>query len=501
MELSVGPGWRGTAEAFTVELERAVEYSGLSVEAPTLRTVRSWRSKGLLTKSDGSRFGFRQLLEGLATAVLLENHWSTAAIADLLPTLTVSELEANLASEASGAAAGWIFGGSRGVFPRALRRRYADEAAEDAVVLLAQGTLRQYDRILTGREIVRQDDGLPPELYSAMCKIGRLYIEEGQTDRAACVHDVLARARHPLGSTEWGVGAFSRPEFRFRDAVLIDPDLGVPTPDCTTVASIVGGFGEDNVIEHRLHATLLGAAERLGSRRRHAAYTAVRELAGRRSLVVERELADYLVKRDLVPLQEAVVGLFDPVPDAWLIGGRAHRCAHCGTLMRPHSDARRNPDGACPLRQCRGKRPARVGERLDPGEGDLLVARPQILTYWTGPAIDELAIYDEARRRGLEAELYPESDLCDVSIGGYAIGIDAKSYSSPVSLALRLSRGIGGLVNYRRRIVAVGDELVAANPDYVSVVRASIDRSGDAATLEIVPASEVLSALSSGVDA
>ncbi|MCC5624730.1 hypothetical protein, partial [Nostoc sp. CHAB 5715] len=129
-------------------------------------------------------------------------------------------------------------------------------------------------------------------------------------------------------------------------------------------------------------------------------------------------------------------------PDIWLIKGLAHRCAHCGTLMRPHPNKKIFPEGRCPIRQCNSRKRAKVLEKLDPTQDRLLIAKPQILTYWTGPAIDELEIFDTARQHGLNAELYPESDLCDVSINERAIGIDAKSYTSPVSLALRLNRSI-----------------------------------------------------------
>jgi hypothetical protein len=125
----------------------------------------------------------------------------------------------------------------------------------------------------------------------------------------------------------------------------------------------------------------------------------------------------------------------------------------------------------------------------------LLVAKPQVLAYWTGPGIDELQVFDEAQRLGLNAELYPESDLCDISIEGRAIGIDAKSYSSPISLGLRLSRGIGGLINYRRRIVAIGDDLVSTNPDYISTVRSLLEPRGDQSTLELMDVSSVLTLL------
>jgi hypothetical protein len=115
--------------------------------------------------------------------------------------------------------------------------------------------------------------------------------------------------------------------------------------------------------------------------------------------------------------------------------------------------------------------------------------------YWTGPAIDEIAIYDEAIRRGLQAELYPENDLCDVAINGRAIGIDAKSYSSPVSLALRLNRSIGGLINYRRRIIAVGDEHLSLKAGYIATVRSCLDKHGDPDTLEIRSVSWVIQML------
>lgn len=333
-----------------------------------------------------------------------------------------------------------------------------------------------------------------------MWRLGRLYIEEGKEDRAACIHDVLDRARYRFDAPEWWLGIFQKPTFRFRQAILIDSVLNVPTPDCAVIANLAGAFGEDNLLEYRFHARLREAADRFG-RHRDSAYTAIRELLGRRSLICEREFAAWLIEHRLTPLQQTIIEeFFQSVPELWLLDGRAHRCANCGTLMRPHPDKARFPEGHCPIRQCNGKHPHRVGERLDPMLG-LHVARPQILVYWTGPAIDDLSIYDEAKRRGLEADLYPETDLCDVAIGGRAIGIDAKSYSSPVSLALRLNRSIGGLMHYRRRIIAVGDELLDINPDYIATVRSCLDKRGSPSTLEILPVSAVINALGDGARA
>lgn len=91
------------------------------------------------------------------------------------------------------------------------------------------------------------------------------------------------------------------------------------------------------MIEHRLYTQLCEATERLGGRRQHKAYTALRQLFGRYSLIGERQLLDYLVENDLTPLQRMIVeNFFNLVPDIWLVDGLAHRCAHCGTLMRSH---------------------------------------------------------------------------------------------------------------------------------------------------------------------
>jgi DNA-binding transcriptional MerR regulator len=494
--------WRGTAEALATTLKLAMPALGLRMTAPTVRTIRLWRSKRLITQTDQRDFAYRQILESLTTAALLQKGWTLAAIAQVLPLLANDTIEANLRGEAAGQVVSWVDGAdssSSGTLPsRSGTQR--TEAAENATILLAQGILREYERVLN-QEWVRQDDGLPRELQAAMCRFGRLYIEEQQEDRAACVHDVLARARYPLGGRQWGLAALRAPDFRFADAVLVDPDFKVPTPDCATIADIAGAFGEDNLLEFRFHNRLREASDRLG-RERDGAYTAIRELIGRRSLLSEHEFAAWLVEQRLTPLQQSILEeFFQPVSELWHINGYAHRCFHCGTLMRPHPDRARFRDGRCPLRQCNGKRPPRVGERLDPMAG-LHIAKPQILLYWTGPAIDDLAIYDEAKREGLFPELYPECDLCDVAIDGRAVGIDAKSYSSPVSLALRLNKSIGGLIHYRRRIIAVGDELLNIDPGYIATVCSTLEKRGDAATLEILPVSKVVSSIvrSAGVE-
>ena len=491
--------WQGTAEAIAKELKRQIEQLGLSVEPPAVRTVRLWRSKQLLSQPKGQEFRFRQILEGLAVALLLKRGWTLAAIAQVLPSFRDATLEQQILAEADRQDPTWLPQMQTTTLPLPTGHASTIELAEDTVILLAQGILRQYTRILN-RDIVRQDDRyMPSELYRAMCKLGRLYIESGQSDRAACVHTVLERARYPLDKLDkWELDIFCHPDFRFGQAILITPDLRVPTSDCAEIANTRGTFGEDNVIEHRLYQRLREATERLGIRHQHKAYTALRSLFGSRSLIGEHQLLEYLRDNDLTPLQGMIVDtFFDSVPDVWLIDGHAHRCAYCGTLMRPYPDRKLFPDGRCPIRQCLGHNSskAKVSEKLDPNQDRLLIAQPQILTYWTGPAIDELAIFDAAIKNGLDAELYPESDQCDIGINRRNIGIDAKSYTSPVSLALRLNRSIGGLVHYRRRIIAVSDQLIEERPDYLSTFQSVLDKKGDAATLEILSVSQVIELL------
>lgn len=134
---------------------------------------------------------------------------------------------------------------------------------------------------------MRQDDKLPPELHSAMCKLGRLYLEEGKCDLAACVHDVLERSRFSLDAyKKWDLNIFRDSKFRFGNVQLIDPDLRVPTKECAEIAKSSGGFGEDRIIEYKLYQSIKSATQSLGRKKQHQAYTAIRELLGRRSLQI-----------------------------------------------------------------------------------------------------------------------------------------------------------------------------------------------------------------------
>jgi hypothetical protein len=481
--------WQGTAESLTEELNHQIKELKLSVEIPAVRTVRLWRSKNIFSQPQKQRFGFRQILEGLATVLLLKKGWTLAAISQVLPSLSNINLERQILAEAEDQETSWL--------PESLVKNHRQQLdmAENAVTLLAQGIIRLYTQLLPGEKIVKQNDSLPYELYQAMCKLGRLYIENGQTDQAASVHQVLHLARFPLKHEQWNLAIFQQPEFSHRDVILIDSQMCVPTADCGEIARHYGGFGENNLIEHRLYEQLCQATEKLGTRRQHLAYTAIRELLGRFSLIGEHQLIVYLEAHDLTPLQRVILDFFTSIPDIWLIKNLAHRCDYCGTLMRPHPHKNKYPDGQCPIWQCQGNLKPKIGEKLDPNQDRLLVAKPQILTYWTAPAIDELAIYDIAKQERLEVELYPHSDLCDLAINDRLIGIDAKSYSSPVALAAKLNHSIGGLIHYRHRIIAISDHLITDNPYYLDILREQLESENPQSTLEIMSVSEIIQKL------
>lgn len=234
--------WSGSAKDLTEEIQHQTGLLNILIEPPALRTIRLWRSKKLLSQPKGKKFGFRQILEGLATALLLKRGWTLASIGEVLPNFSDADMERQILAESENRDPNWSAAIAQGHSFAASLHNIID-TAEDAVVLLAQGILKQYTRVLN-QEIVRQNDSMPSELYRAMCKLGRLYIEEGTPDKAACVHTVLDRARHSFRSEDWRLKVFSQNDFRFSDVVLIDPDLYVPTSDCTEVAQANGGWGK-----------------------------------------------------------------------------------------------------------------------------------------------------------------------------------------------------------------------------------------------------------------
>jgi DNA-binding transcriptional MerR regulator len=474
--------WRGSAEDLAGLIREYVPVLGLSVEPPSVRTVRYWRSIGVIGRSEGRRFAEREALEALSTLVLRSRGSGLTEIESTLKQYETDGLRDLLTSVHASRSEG---------FPESNRSEIrALERAQTAAVLLAQGVVRQYEFVEGEGRFVRQDDEVSSEMQDAMCLLGRLYIEQGAEDSAACLHDVLNRCRFPLDDEEWRLDTFRSASFPYAGARLVESDLRVPTPECYEIARRNSGRGLDDVVENQLHDELRRALKSSGVETAHS-YTAVRQFIGRRSLTTLEELYGYCDEKKLPGrLSRLLVERFyEDVPEGWLIEGRANRCAHCGTLLRPHPNVSEYPEGRCPLSACRSVDRPEVSESLSPD--DAIVCRPQILSYWVNPAIDELRIYDAARARRIPSNLYPREDRCDVSLED-GTGVDVKSYESPVSLAMRLNQnGIGGLVDYERRILAVPD-FIAYRPSYLDTLKDALE-TAEARSLEVMPVSGVLS--------
>lgn len=380
----------------------------------------------------------------------------------------------------------------------ALPERPLVRDARAALMLLAQGLLKLYDKTARRGFVIRQGEDVPDEFQSAQCLLARLYVEEGHNDRAADLHGLMDRCRLRLCNPEWGLAAFASPSFDAHNVRLVDPQLRVPTTDCVEIARLPGGFGEDQVFENVLFSLLRSITQEYRARADEA-YTALRTLVAQHSLITERALHEYLDEHDLLAARDRIVrNFYHDVPRYWLIDGLAHRCAHCATLMRPHHDRKRYPHGYCPIEQCFATHQPAVSERLDPQKTRLRVAEPRVLRYWTAAAIDELTIYKHAKAYGLTAALYPQSDSADVGIDAMAIGIDAKAYQSPALLARALNRGIGRLEVFVRRIVAVNDLCARDVPHYMEKLRDALEPEGRAAVagVELMTVGQVLAELS-----
>jgi len=451
-------------------------------EIPSERVVRDWRVKGVFTHAKGSRFGHRQVLECLAAIALKSAGWRLGQVA----AFTADASDAEILRFLDDGNAGGLLVNS------------PDETGERAVVaatLLAQGVIAVFERVREGAAVRQDDRHVPPELHSALCLLGRLFIEHGRPDHAASLHDVLDRCRSPLA--EWGPPAFQQSDFPFGEAVLIDATLRVPTLDCYELAESAGR-GEANVREQLHHQRLRVAAEKFAGPRRDSVYTLVRGFLVRNPLVRHDALMDYTSQHDLRRVRRELRQFYDPVPRMWTVNGLIRRCARCGSILRPSPPWMKRDVAPCAIRQCRAK--GEAGE-LPPTayeDGEWLLAHPSVLAYWVGPGLDELTLFAAAKTAGRTAELYPHSDAADVGIDGLDLGIDAKSYTCPHALGMRLRRhGIGRLSLFKRRLVAIGDELVDANPRYLPRLREAMG-SKVSATIEAVTVSEAVRIITAG---
>lgn len=424
-------------ERCTVD-EAAVVLAGVAAdlglqESPSVRTLRLWRSKRLLSVGD-RRMSRRNLLESLAITRLTADGMSTTTAAERARELAELHLYRFLA----------------------LGNRFSDSVVAGpppkiTLQLLALGLIAQHRAVAERQAIVGGFDGenrrrnMPMALRRGMALLGRHFFEEGREETTASVHQLIRQATTPL--VTWAPRALAELP-NAADIVLVDPDYLVPSEDCELIAEEAEGSSPDDLMERHLHGRLTESLAKLGVRA-DAAYTAIREFIGRRPLASRADLR--LIKTDDPEWPDEAIRFIDsvyaPVHAAAAVDGEVAQCRHCGGLI--------DTDGKCVLRGCREEHaPAEIGKRIPVGQAYL--ARPEILKYWVDPGRPELRLYDALADAGLHPLLYPHSDRCDVALGD-DVGIDVKDYADPVRLARKVNRGIGGLAHYPRAILAVAD--------------------------------------------
>jgi hypothetical protein len=337
-------------------------------------------------------------------------------------------------------------------------------AAEVSALLLARGLVEIYEQIVNYGEPVRQDASLPGAARRALALLSKLSLEPGVPDLGASIHVVMDRACSPF--RDWGLPQFA-PPFRHADVALIERDLGIPTEDCREMAGV--GGNEATVLEEIHHESLRGALQGYSSKERNQAYSAIREFVIRNPAVNKERLHSFVAEGGHVAAAKVIMSFYRPIPQAALFGGSARLCGHCGALLWPERDAA-FPDGRCRIRQCRLAHPEpAIGDEIPPELWQL--ATNALLGFWVGPGLDEIRVFDALKRAKRDVILYPQADAADVGVDGLAIGIDVKTYASPIVLAARLTRTIGRLELFDRRIIAFPDDKLRLNRNYGDQLR------------------------------
>lgn len=266
-------------------------------------------------------------------------------------------------------------------------------------------------------------------------------------------------AARPMGL--WGIPSFTG-SFKYRDVELVDEASGVPTEDCKELARL--GGSEIDASEDIHHEQLRAAVRNYPAAQRNFAYTSIREFTVRNPVCSLDSLHKFITNGHLHGAR-AISSLYRSIPQTAISSGAACLCGRCGSLLWPVSDPA-FPNGRCRVRQCAIRGKTVIGGTIsDPSLYRL--ATGAVLAFWVGPGLDEVELHDELSKRGRSVQLYPLSDAADVGVDGLEVGLDVKSYASPLVLGARLSRGLGRLTMFNRRIIVVPDYKLRFNSRYI----------------------------------
>lgn len=467
-DLSEFKSWTGSQAELVKLVSEIGGQFGSGSNPISKRTFVYYREKGVISPANGKKYHFLHLVQCLAARRLAAHGWTIKQLVQLISSLDESQLKSVTLGEIEADAALELTTVSTA--PDTVFKSSLDEVDLSqlplpvlAVHMLAVGVCDVFGRIVDGGNVVDGND-IPFSLKRAMCLLGRLCLESGQPDSFASIHKTLALCKLPFNHSQWPIRAFKEGEFQFSSINLIDKDHRCPTQDCIELASV---RNEANLKEQFSFELLTQLCSGFGTRK-HEVYRAVREFIGRNPTSSIREITEFAREQSIVKVEAFLTReVYSPIDSHILINGKLHQCSTCGAPIRQVDDSL----GACTIKQC-----AKYGKHVSLTAGvhpadDAVVLSPHLLSFWFGPSIDELEVFDLALTLDYEASLYPESDACDVSIDGYDIGIDIKSYASPYLLAHALNRSIGRLTRYNIKIIAISDESISRHKDYLQVVK------------------------------
>ncbi|MEQ8319345.1 MAG: hypothetical protein RH946_03710 [Rhodospirillales bacterium] len=317
--------------------------------------------------------------------------------------------------------------------------------------------------------IVKQDRLMPQRLRRALAMLSSICLEDGVADLGSCIHDVLAMATTPV--SDWGIPILADAKFEYRDTILVDGELGVPTDDCIALANV---GGEVETLQNMQHNRLRSAVATLGTKRKADAYTVIREFVVRNPVVSVAKLKEFVSSGGRAAIANDIERFYEDVPVAAVWSdGEIKICDGCGGLLWPEKDLVSYPNGRCHLKQCIEENPT-PNLRASLSEPSIFrTAERSVSAFWVGPGLDEVRIYDALTAAGVPVVLYPYEDQTDVGTKDLKIGIDAKSYASPLVLGRKLSESVGGLQAFAEKYLVVPDAKTKKNPDYVKQLKDS----------------------------
>ena len=482
--------WSGSQDelvAAVIEFEQA--HFGAAIKPPNKRTATFYRSKDIIEPAVGKKFEFRHLLQFLLARKLSREGWTIKQLSQTIAALNTAELCDYLDNTDALLSGKSTVNRPSPYTPDYSKTNNVKPAREQqlplpelATRLLARGVIAQFNETSSEHHVVSGNQ-IPTDLKRAMSLLGQLCLREGSEDKFASVHDTLYLCRYPFNHTNWPLSTLKSDSFPFAMVNLIDIDHRCPTLDCMELAQ---HGNEANIREQFTFELLKQVCASFGGRR-HEVYTLVREFVGRYPITSIQKIMSFTRDHSIGQVERFLTQeCYRPIESSHLIEDQLYLCSTCGSPLSLVKDG----TAQCTIRQC-----TRYHQHIELENGifpdsDAMLLRSHLQAFWFGPAIDELIIYDLAVECGFDACLYPNSDMCDISIDGNDIGIDIKSYASPYLLAQALNNSIGGLHDYQRKVIGISDSCITNNNHYLEILKSHCTNNN---SLEFKAVSDIVS--------